>query len=184
MTKTLTETLTNAPFKADHVGSLLRPDSLHNARKKYQEGDITTEQLREVETREIKRVVDKQIEVGLELVSDGEFRRRFWHTDFLEHLTGIEGYVPEVGYIFNGDEETERYNVRNIGKISFNPDHPHVKDFIEFNQIVAGRAVAKQTIPSPNQLFNVGIRDENIYPDIEEYANDIIQTYRDAFKAF
>jgi 5-methyltetrahydropteroyltriglutamate--homocysteine methyltransferase len=184
MTKTLTETLTKAPFKADHVGSLLRPESLHNARKKFQEGDITAEQLREVETREIKRVVDKQIEIGLELVTDGEFRRRFWHTDFLEHLNGVEGYVPEVGYIFNGDEETERYNVRNTGKISFNPEHPHIKDFIEFNEIVAGRAVAKQTIPSPNQLFNEGIRDENIYPDIEEYAKDVIQTYRDAFKAF
>ena len=176
--------LTKAPFKADHVGSLLRPEILHNARKNFKAGEITAEQLREVETTEIKRIVDKQIEVGLELVTDGEFRRRFWHTDFLEHLNGFEGYVPEVGYVFKGDEETERYNVRNTGKISFNPDHPHVKDFIEFNEIVGGRAVAKQTIPSPNQLFNVGIRDENIYPDIEEYANDIIKAYQDAFKAF
>ena len=180
----MTTTLTKAPFKADHVGSLLRPENLHTARKEFIEGKISPDQLREVETQEIKRIVDKQIEVGLELVTDGEFRRRFWHTDFLEHLTGIEGYVPEVGYIFNGDEETERYNVRNTGKISFNPDHPHVKDFIEFNQIVAGRAVAKQTIPSPNQLFNVGIRDESIYPDIEEYAKDVILAYRDAIKAF
>ena len=154
MTKLVAETVTKAPFKADHVGSLLRPESIHNARKKFSEGEITAEQLREVETTEIKRVVDKQIEIGLELVTDGEFRRRFWHSDFLEHLNGIEGYVPEEGYIFNGNEETERYNVRNIGKISFNPDHPHVKDFIEFKKIVDGRAVAKQTIPSPNQLFN------------------------------
>ena len=180
----MTKTLTKAPFKADHVGSLLRPESIHNARQKFQEGDITAEQLREIETTEIKRIVDKQIEVGLELVTDGEFRRRFWHTDFLEHLNGIEGYVPEEGYIFSGDEETERYNVRNNGKVSFNPEHPHVKDFIEFSEIVAGRAVAKQTIPSPNQLFNIGIRNEDIYPDIEEYAKDVIQAYRDAFKAF
>lgn len=175
---------TKAPFRADHVGSLLRPERIHRARKDFQEGSITAEQLREIETEEIKRIVDKQIEVGLQAVTDGEFRRRFWHTDFLEHLNGIEGYVPEVGYIFNGNEETERYNVRNVGKISFNPDHPHVKDFIEFNEIVAGRAVAKQTIPSPNQLFNEGIRDVTIYPDIEEYAQDIIQAYRDAIKAF
>ncbi|WP_062107509.1 5-methyltetrahydropteroyltriglutamate--homocysteine S-methyltransferase [Bacillus niameyensis] len=180
----MTKTLTKAPFRADHVGSLLRPANLHKARKEFKEGVISAAQLREVETQEIKRIVDKQIEVGLELVSDGEFRRRFWHTDFLEHLNGIEGYVPEVGYIFNGDEETERYNVRNTGKVSFNSDHPHVKDFIEFNEIVAGRAVAKQTIPSPNQLFNIGIRDESIYPDIEEYANDVIQAYRDAIQAF
>ncbi|GGB56633.1 5-methyltetrahydropteroyltriglutamate--homocysteine methyltransferase [Lentibacillus populi] len=177
-------TLTKAPFKADHVGSLLRPENLHLARKEFKEGNISAEQLREVETKEIKRIVDKQIEVGLKAVTDGEFRRRFWHTDFLEHLNGVEGYVPETGYIFHGNEETERYNVRNTGKISFNPDHPFIKDFILFNEIVGGRAVAKQTIPSPNQLFNEGIRAETIYPDIEEYADDIIQTYRDAIKAF
>lgn len=179
----MTITKVKAPFKADHVGSLLRPERIHQARKDFQEGKITKEELYDIETEEIKRVVDKQIEVGLTAVTDGEFRRRFWHTDFLEHLNGIEGYVPEQGYIFKG-EETERYDVRNIGKISFNPEHPHVKDFILFNEIVDGRAVAKQTIPSPNELFNAGIRNEDIYPDIEEYAKDIIQTYRDALKAF
>ncbi|WP_269410395.1 5-methyltetrahydropteroyltriglutamate--homocysteine S-methyltransferase [Lentibacillus daqui] len=177
-------TLTKAPFKADLVGSLLRPENLHQARKAYKEGSISAEQLREIETKEIKRIVDKQIEVGLKAVSDGEFRRRFWHTDFLEHLNGVEGYVPETGFIFHGEEETEKYDVRNIGKISFNPDHPFLNDFALFHDIVDGRAVAKQTIPSPNQLFNHGIRDESIYPDIEEYADDIIQTYRDALRAF
>ncbi|MGP4042371.1 5-methyltetrahydropteroyltriglutamate--homocysteine S-methyltransferase [Gracilibacillus sp. D59] len=178
-----TKTVT-APFRADHVGSLLRPDNLLKARKDYQEGNITRDQLREVENKEIARIVDKQIEVGLDLVSDGEFRRRFWHTDFLEHLNGVEGYVPEVGYIFNGNEETERYNIRNNGKISFNPNHPFIQDFKEFNAFVDGRAVAKQTIPSPNQLFNEGIRDVSIYPDIEDFAEDVIQAYRDAVKAF
>lgn len=181
MTKTITKT---APFKADHVGSLLRPDNLHEARKDYADGKITASQLREVETKEIKRIVDKQIEVGLELVTDGEFRRRFWHTDFLEHLNGIEGYVPEQGYIFHGNEETERYNVRNIGKISFNPDHPFIKDFIEFNEIVAGRAVAKQTIPSPNQLFHPDIINHDIYPTVEEFTDDVIKAYQDALQAF
>ncbi|RDW18097.1 5-methyltetrahydropteroyltriglutamate--homocysteine methyltransferase [Oceanobacillus arenosus] len=179
----MTKTLVKAPFRADHVGSLLRPESIHQARADFNDGKISAEALREVETKEIKRIVDKQIEVGLELVTDGEFRRRFWHTDFLEHLNGVEGYVPDHGFKFV-DVETERYDVRNIGKISFNPDHPHVKDFIEFKEIVGDRAVAKQTIPSPNQLFNAGIRDEAIYPDVEEYAKDVIQTYRDAIKAF
>ncbi|MDX8045917.1 5-methyltetrahydropteroyltriglutamate--homocysteine S-methyltransferase [Gracilibacillus sp. S3-1-1] len=178
-----TKTVT-APFRADHVGSLLRPNNLLEARKDFQEGTITQKQLREIENTEIARIIDKQIEVGLELVSDGEFRRRFWHTDFLEHLNGMEGYIPEVGYIFNGEEETERYNIRNIGKISFNPEHPFIQDFKEFNALVDGRAVAKQTIPSPNQLFNIGIRDTSIYPDIEDFANDVIQVYRDALKAF
>jgi 5-methyltetrahydropteroyltriglutamate--homocysteine methyltransferase len=179
----MTTTLFKAPFKADHVGSLLRPDNLHIARQEFKDGKITADQLREVETKEIKRVVDKQIEVGLKAVTDGEFRRTWWHLDFMEHFNGFEGYVPEKGYKFKG-VETERYDVRNTGKVSFNQEHPFIKDFIEFNEIVAGRAVAKVTIPSPNQYFNAGIRDVNIYPDLEVYAKDIIQAYRDAFKAF
>lgn len=108
-------TLTKAPFRADHVGSLLRPDNLHRARNEYKDGKISYEQLRQVETNEIKRIVDKQIEIGLELVTDGEFRRTWWHLDFLEHFNGIEGYVPERGYQFQG-VETEKYQIRNTGK--------------------------------------------------------------------
>lgn len=173
----------NGPFKADHVGSLLRPERIHQARKDKSEGKISADKLYEIETEEIKKIVDKQIEVGLKAVTDGEFRRRFWHTDFLEHITGIEGYVPDQGYSFVG-EETERYNVRNIGKISFDKNHPHVRDFKLFNEIVGDRAVAKQTIPSPNQLFNAGIRNYDIYPDVEGYADDIVKAYQDAVTAF
>lgn len=186
MTNPITETpktVVNAPFKADHVGSLLRPDSIHQARKEFKEGIITAEQLREVETTEIKRIVDKQIEVGLKAVTDGEFRRTFWHTDFMAHINGFEGYTPETGYRFK-NVETEAYDVRNIGKISFNDNHPFIKDFIEFKEIVGGRAIPKLTIPSPNQFFNEGIRNANFYPDLEDYATDVIQAYRDAFKTF
>ncbi|WP_405103431.1 5-methyltetrahydropteroyltriglutamate--homocysteine S-methyltransferase [Oceanobacillus sp. FSL H7-0719] len=179
----MTKTLVQAPFRADHVGSLLRPERIHQARKDFQEGAITNDELYNIETEEITRIVDKQLEIGLKAVTDGEFRRRFWHTDFMEHLNGVEGYVPDHGFAFNG-EETEKYDVRVIGKVSFNPNHPHVKEFIAFKEIVGDRAIAKQTIPSPNQFFNAGIRNLEIYPDIEEYANDIIQTYRDAIKAF
>jgi 5-methyltetrahydropteroyltriglutamate--homocysteine methyltransferase len=179
----MTLTLAKAPFRADVVGSLLRPERLHKARAAFKEGKISRERLRDIETEEIQRVVDKQIEIGLEAVTDGEFRRSWWHLDFLEHLNGFEGYVPEHGYQFHG-LETERYNVRNVGKISFNKEHPFIKDFVEFNKIVGGRAVAKQTIPSPNQLFRRNIRNKEIYPDLESYARDIIQTYQDAVKAF
>ncbi|KPH78213.1 5-methyltetrahydropteroyltriglutamate--homocysteine S-methyltransferase [Oceanobacillus caeni] len=179
----MTKTLVKAPFRADHVGSLLRPERIHQARKDFQAGNITASELYKIETEEIKQSVDKQIEVGLQAVTDGEIRRRFWHTDFMEHLNGVEGYVPESGFAFKG-EETERYDVRVVGKVSFNPEHPHLKDFSLFKEIVGDRAIAKQTIPSPNQFFNAGIRNLEIYPDIEEYANDIIQTYRDAIRAF
>src|SRR5699024_1022146 len=142
--------LTKTPFRADHVGSLLRPENLHQARKEFKEGVITAEQLRYVETKEIKRIVDKQIEVGLELVTDGEFRRTWWHLDFLEHLNGFERYVTKHGDRFNGIK-TEKYDVQNTGKISFNTDHSYIKNFKKFKEIVNGRAVAKQTIPTPNQ---------------------------------
>ncbi|WP_419960370.1 5-methyltetrahydropteroyltriglutamate--homocysteine S-methyltransferase [Psychrobacillus sp. BM2] len=177
------KTAIQAPFRADHVGSLLRPESLLAARKEYKEGTITREQLKATETKEIHRIVDKQIEVGLELVTDGEFRRDWWHLDFLEHLNGFEGYVPEKGYKFEGIE-TEKYEVRNISKISFNAEHPFIQDFIDFNEIVAGRAVAKQTIPSPNQLFHPGIRDESIYPDVEDFAKDVVAAYQEMIQAF
>lgn len=179
----MVKTAVKAPFKADHVGSLLRPESLKKAREDFEQGKISAEDLREIETQEIKRIVDKQLEIGLQAVTDGEFRRKWWHTDFLEQLNGIEGYVPEHGYKFQG-VETEAYDVRTTGKISFNPDHPFLKDYSDFHEIVAGRAVAKQTIPSPNQLFNKGIRNVDIYPDIEEYAADIIAAYRETIKAF
>ncbi len=177
-------TLTNqAPFHADHVGSLLRPDRLHEARKNYKAGTIKQEELRQIETEEITRIVDKQVEVGLKLVTDGEFRRSWWHLDFMEHFNGYEGYVPEEGYHF-ADMETERYNVRNTGKISFNQDHPFIQDFKEFKQIVGDRAVAKQTIPSPNQFFHADLRNREVYPDIEEFAQDIINAYKEAVIAF
>lgn len=179
----MTKTNVNAPFRADHVGSLLRPPVLHEARKDFEELKISAEQLRKIETEEIKRIVDKQIEIGLQAVTDGEFRRTWWHLDFMEHIDGFEGYVPEKGYRFFG-EETVQYDVRNTGKIAFNPDHPFIKDFIEFKEIVGDRAIAKQTIPSPNQFFNAGNRNLDIYPNIENYANDIIQAYRDAIQAF
>ena len=119
----MTETINQAPFKADHVGSLLRPKRIHDARQAYKDEEITYDELFKIETEEIEKIVDKQIEVGLKAVTDGEFRRRFWHTDFMEHLGGFEGYVPESGYSFVG-EETEAYNVRNIGQISFDKPIP------------------------------------------------------------
>lgn len=179
----MTNPFAKPPFKADHVGSLLRPERLLQARQAYKEGKISKAELRTVENEEIARVVDKQIEIGLQVVTDGEFRRAFWHLDFLEHLNGIEGYVPERGLQFKG-METEPYDIRNVGKISWNPNHPFIQDFIELKNIVAGRAIPKQTIPSPNQLFHLGIRNPEIYPTVEEYAEDVIQTYRDALQAF
>src|SRR5262245_36022880 len=84
---------TKPPFRADHVGSLLRTAPLKEARAKSEKGEITADQLREVEDREIEKIVKKQEEVGLKLATDGEFRRSWWHFDFFKGLKGITSYT-------------------------------------------------------------------------------------------
>src|SRR5262249_48146473 len=90
------------PFRADHVGSLLRPAALKEAREKRAKGEISAVDLAAIEDREIERVIRKQEEVGLNSVTDGEFRRSWWHLDFLWGLDGIERYVMDHGIAFAG----------------------------------------------------------------------------------
>ena len=93
-----------APFRLDHVGSFLRPERLKEARAKFAAGELSREQLTEVEDQEIAKLVQAQLDAGIQVITDGEYRRAFWHIDFLENLNGIEGYHPEHGYKFNGIE--------------------------------------------------------------------------------
>ncbi len=93
---------TKPPFRADHVGSLLRPAMLKEAREKHASGEIDAEALRSVEDREIERVIKKQEEIGLEAVTDGEFRRSWWHLDFLWGLDGVTKLDMGSGIAFAG----------------------------------------------------------------------------------
>src|SRR4249919_4229580 len=93
---------TKPPFRADHVGSLLRPAALKKAREQRAKGEITPVQLKEIEDREIERVIERQEDVGLKSITDGEFRRSWWHLDFLWGLDGAERYVMEQGIAFQG----------------------------------------------------------------------------------
>src|SRR3954451_23014560 len=88
------------PFRADHVGSLLRPKSIHEARAKRAKGEITADALKAIEDREIERVIKKQEDAGLEAITDGEFRRSWWHLDFLWGLDGAEKHIMEAGVNF------------------------------------------------------------------------------------
>ena len=90
------------PFRADHVGSLLRPQVLKDARAQRERGEITDQQLTEIEDRAIRDVIAKQEGAGLQGISDGEFRRSFWHLDFLEQIGGVETYPAEQGLPFQG----------------------------------------------------------------------------------
>ena len=93
---------TKPPFRADEVGSLLRPQSIKEARAKLERGEIKADELRGIEDREIEKVVQHQAAVGLKLATDGEFRRSWWHFDFLAKLTGCELFHPDAGIQFTG----------------------------------------------------------------------------------
>ena len=175
---------TKPAFSADVVGSLLRPAALKQARQQFQAGEIDAAQLRQVEDDEIRHVVAKQRELGLKVVTDGEFRRAWWHFDFFEGLDGVEPYEADQGIQFNG-VQTKARSIKVTGKLGFS-NHPMLEDF-RFLQSIAGDAVAKMTIPSPSVLHFRGGRkaiSHEVYPDLAVYFHDLAQTYRDAIKAF
>src|SRR4249919_3048504 len=136
---------TKAPFRADHVGSLLRPAPLKQARAQREKGEITAAQLRQVEDREIEKVIKKQEEVGLKLATDGELRRSWWQFDFFKGLDGVEMYSTGKGIVFAG-VETKAESVRTAGKIGFSK-HPHIADFKFVKDHT--KVVPKMTIPAP-----------------------------------
>jgi 5-methyltetrahydropteroyltriglutamate--homocysteine methyltransferase len=174
---------TKPPYRADHVGSLLRSAPLKAARAKRERGEISAAGLRDIEDREIEKIVRKQEEIGLKLATDGEYRRSWWHFDFLEHLDGVEGFVPEHGLQFHGIE-TKPKAVRVVGKVAFS-DHPMLEHF-KFLQSHT-RVQPKMTIPSPSVLhFRSGRSgiSKKIYPDIEEFFDDLAEAYRKAVRAF
>lgn len=179
---------TTPPFRADQVGSFLRPQALKEARGQHQQGKITKEELRKFEDREIKLLVEKQKEIGLQAVTDGEFRRTWWHLDFIEVLEGIRVYEYEVKGLFNGAmKKAKGYTV--ASKLAFPKDHPFLEDF-KYLKSIAGEHAAKLTIPGPNMIFHSGViasqayLDKPAYPTLTDVAQDIVQVYQDAIQAF
>lgn len=176
-----TENQRKAPFRADHVGSLLRSVPVKKSRQKKAAGEMTAEQLRDIENQEITRIVEKQKEIGLDVVTDGEFRRSWWHYDFLEGLDGVERFIPAEGIQFH-NTKTKARSIKVTGKLDFT-SHPALADY-QFLHEIAGNATPKLTIPSPNMLFFGEKADKGIYDDQEEYFHDLAQAYKKAIKAF
>src|SRR5207247_9941141 len=116
---------TRAPFRADEVGSLLRPQKIKDARAKLEKGEISADELSKIEDSEIEKIVHKQASVGLKLATDGEFRRSWWHFDFLRDLVGCEMYATE-GIQFAG-VTTRGDGIRVIGKLDFPADRPSLE---------------------------------------------------------
>jgi len=175
---------TQPPFRADHVGSLLRTGPLKEARAKRARGEISTDALKAIEDREIAAVIKKQEDIGLKAVTDGEFRRAFWNYDFLGRLDGVEAYLGERKIKFQGPNPKPMM-LRVTGKLGTFSGHPMLEHF----KYVAAhtRVVPKMTIPSPSSLhFRYG-RDavpQSIYPSMDEFYRDLGQTYRKAVRAF
>ena len=181
------------PFTVDHVGSFLRPATIKEARAKVAQGTLSKEELRKIEDAEILKLVAQQKQVGIKGITDGEFRRGFWHLDFLENLNGIEGYVPEQGYNQQfKDNNAPAYNIRLIDRVSFNEQHPFLADF-KFLQAAVGDegAIAKATIPSPTMILRQELlandgssKVHEVYPEIENFYTDLGETYKQAVAAF
>jgi 5-methyltetrahydropteroyltriglutamate--homocysteine methyltransferase len=169
------------------VGSFLRPEKLKQAREGFAAGTITHAELKDVENQAISELVAKQKEVGLQYVSDGEFRRSYWHLDFFWGFQGVEHILMDQGYLFHG-EETRADSARLVGKVAFNPEHP-VFDEYRFVAEQAGDVPVRQSIPAPAQFFAELVRSSNedrvneIYPDREELFTDIGQAYRETILA-
>jgi 5-methyltetrahydropteroyltriglutamate--homocysteine methyltransferase len=178
---------TKAPFRADEVGSLLRPPRIKEARARLEKGEISADDLRKAEDMEIEKVVHRQASTGLKLATDGEFRRSWWHFDFLKNLVGCELFHPDEGIQFAGIQ-TRHDAIRVIGKLDFPADHPMLDHFRFLKKHAdAAHVTAKMTIPSPAVLhFRGGRRaiSKQVYPDLEEFYLDLGKTYRKAVKAF
>jgi 5-methyltetrahydropteroyltriglutamate--homocysteine methyltransferase len=172
------------PFRADHVGSLLRPAAIKQAREQRQRGEIDAAALKAIEDREIEAIIRKQEEVGLKAVTDGEFRRAFWQIDFLERLDGVESYEGERKVKFQGPQPRPIL-LRVKSKLGGFSGHPML-DHFRFVKDHTTR-LPKMTIPSPSSLhFRYGREaiPTSIYPDMAEFYHDLGLSYRKAIKAF
>jgi 5-methyltetrahydropteroyltriglutamate--homocysteine methyltransferase len=178
---------TTPPFRADHVGSLLRPPELLKARQDFADGSIDADELRGVEDEAIRDVVRKQEEVGLQSATDGEFRRASWHMDFIYQLGGINRTQDNITVQFRNAE----------GMIEFTPAAVHVEERValrepifaeafQFLQSCVTSATPKLTIPSPSMVHYRGGRaavDETVYPDMNDFWSDLTSAYADEVRA-
>jgi 5-methyltetrahydropteroyltriglutamate--homocysteine methyltransferase len=175
---------TKPPFRADMVGSLLRTAALKEARHKYHDGEISAEALKEVEDREIRALIKRQEEIGLQAVTDGEFRRAYWHFDFLEHLDGVTSIEADSGMNFKGGVGISKA-LRVTGKVGFSGQHPMIDHFrfVKDNT----DCVAKMTIPGPSMLHYRGGRkmmNMGVYPEMDQFYSDVGGAYNKAVHAF
>jgi 5-methyltetrahydropteroyltriglutamate--homocysteine methyltransferase len=174
---------TKPPFRADHVGSILRSAPLKAAREKAEKGKITAADLKAVEDVEIPKIVAKQEELGFQLATDGEYRRSWWHFDFYGMLGGVEIYELGHGIQFQG-VQTKPKSIRVVGKIEFS-DHPMLEHFRFLKAHT--RVTPKMTIPSPSVMhfrLEPGAVAKDFYPSRDAIFDDLAAAYQKAVRAF
>ena len=168
------------PFRADHVGSLLRPQQLLTAREQYRDGRLSPDELRSAEDAAIREAVTQQQDLGLQSVTDGEFRRAYWHVDFLTGFSNVKQVPSPVKVSFHsesGDIEMQASALRVTGRLA--RPRPIFVDHFRFLKSAA-RVVPKQTLPSPSILHFRGGRgaiDREAYPDMEVFYDDLARVY-------
>ena len=176
----------------DIVGSFLRPAELKKARAEFEEGKIKQEELTHVENKEIRELVQKEIDHGLKIVTDGEFRRSYWHLDTFWGFGGIKHTKQAHGYFFH-DEETRNDSAQVEGKIKFTGKHPDLSSFEYLKKVVdetGANVIPRQSIPAPAQFYAELVRGEEniaalkkIYSSEEDLLTDISKAYRDLILA-
>ncbi|TMJ05371.1 MAG: 5-methyltetrahydropteroyltriglutamate--homocysteine S-methyltransferase [Alphaproteobacteria bacterium] len=174
---------TKPPYRADQVGSFLRSGALKEARAKHEKGQISAADLKKVEDGEIEKLIRQQEAIGMQLVTDGEYRRAWWHFDFLEGLDGVEGYEAEHGIQFAG-VETKARGVKVTGKVAFS-NHPFLEHFRFVKEHT--KVTPKMTIPSPSVLHFRGGRkgiSKTVYPELDAFFDDLATAYKDAVAGF
>ncbi len=172
------------PFRADHVGSLLRPPRLLEAREDHAAGRIDDSELRAAEDEAIREVVSLQHDIGLRSATDGEFRRASWHMDFIYSLDGISKAPGDLKVQFHNEQ----------GDIEFTPAAMRIDDKLGVSETIFGEAfrflqscvspdqTPKLTIPSPSMVHYRGGRasiDESVYPDLDSFWSDLVAAYRE-----
>jgi 5-methyltetrahydropteroyltriglutamate--homocysteine methyltransferase len=180
--------LSGPPFRADHVGSLLRPAELLKARAEREAGRISPEELRRAEDRAIGEVVRKQSETGLQGVTDGEFRRGSWHMDFLYRIGGVARSDRVLNIRFRNEGGMVEFSPtahRVAGKLRLD-ETIFGEDFSFLKSVTPAGTVAKLTIPSPSMLHYRGGRaaiDSSVYPDMDAFWHDLAEVYRQEIAA-
>ena len=176
------------PFRYDYVGSFLRPQALKDAKAAFKEGKISEEEFDKIINEEITKVVAKQKELGFHVITDGEFRRTFWHLDFMWGFEGVDHEATGRGVQFN-DELAVLDDTYLVGKVKAKA-HPFVEYYKFLKQFEDENTVAKYTIPAPAQMFQQMIVPANFentrkfYATNDELIEDIAKAYQDVIKQF